>query len=80
MKSSSNKNSKLPIDQVNSGIQAKIDKAHNADAIVSEDSNGVRITSDGLWIGISPANARLISASLLISADKADKLKAGKVK
>lgn len=80
MKGSTNKHSKLPLDVFNSDKQAKIDKVHNSDVTISEDSNGVRITSGGSWIGISPASARLLSASLLISADKADKLKSEKVK
>ena len=80
MKASTNKRSKLPLDILNSGKQAKIDKAHNTEVSVIEDANGVRILFNGSWIGISSAVARVLSVSLLISADKADKLKVIKVK
>lgn len=80
MKGSPNKKSKLPLDVFNSGKQSKIDKSHNTEVTVSEDINGVRINFNGSWLGISPAVSRLLSAALLISADKADKLKVEKVK
>ena len=83
MKGSSNKHSKLPIAQVNIGKQAKIDKKNSAqDVVVIEDENGCRITfnNGNSWVGISSTMARKISADLLKSADKSDKLKAKKVK
>jgi len=75
MKTSTNKNSKQPIATVNTSHKVKTDKAHNTKVKVTEDVNGVRIEFDGSYLGISPSVARELSASLILSADKSEKLK-----
>lgn len=83
MKGSASKRSKLPIESVNAERKAKIDKLNDArDVVVISDSNGVRITfNNGLhWVGLSPNNARQISAYLLVAATNSEKKKKDKVK
>ena len=75
----STKRSKLPIEVVNAERKAKIDKLNDAqDVKILSDEHGVRIVSGNVWIGISPLNARKISALLLVSATDSENKKKDK--